>query len=354
MNNILLLLTGGTIGSITTGDTINVSDDNEYYLESCKLTENYYTGNGNGQVVFSIRRPLNILSENMNPEYWNTLCRALYREINDVTDTSYYDGVIIAHGSDTLSYTSAMLSIMFADTKIPIVLTAANHPLDNKITNGNRNFAACVDYISGRPGGGVWTIYEDNTGNMNVYNSSTICEADGYRDEYHDLTGCVCGMIREGRYIPCKEYVYEDHNNIANVVKENVHGILECKLKMTDNIMFLRPYPGFRYDRILLDSISADDNKPAAVLHWLYHSATATVESAHSENSFLGFAKKCQTVSVPVYIGTVNKNDESAYESHREMMECGVNCLYDISYELAYALLVIMYSVGCQTEKSPV
>ena len=339
MYNILLILTGGTIGSVTSNGVINVDENQTYDINSCTLTDNYYSRYGRAKVAFDIRRPLNVLSENMNPVYWNTLCRLMYREINKDTR---YDGVIIAHGSDTLSYTSAMISIMFNETEIPLVLTAANHPLDAESTNGNRNCAACVDYICGRPGKGVRTIYEDNEGCINVYNAATICEADGYRDEYHDMTGGCYGVIKNGKLAVNPDRDNRVPHNACNIpdwLGDKIHDIINGKADMQDNVLLIRPYPGLRYDRI-----SMDNNMPPCVLHWLYHAGTATTEAVNTGNNLLHFLDICNNYEVPVYIAPVKSTDEAVYASHRELIDNNVRCLYDINYESAYALLTIMYA----------
>lgn len=374
MYNILLILTGGTIGSVTSDGIIDVADggagnadcNSADYIAGCSLTENYYNLRGvdsagrtdagrikSDDVVFSIRRPYNILSENITPYHWNILCRTIYEELDRNTDYHShtednrrrdcgYDGVIIAHGSDTLTYTSAMLSIVYRNCNIPILLTAAGHPLDNPDTNGNRNFAACVDYICGDNEAGVYTIYEDGQGHMNVYNASTICEADGYLDEYRDQTGQVMGTIENGRYIKNGRYTapasYTDDNcnTILNDrIRDNIAAILEGRKCMSDNVLMLRSYPGLRYDNICLDR-----HKPACVLHGLYHSGTAPSDTS-SENSLMVFIEYCKSRSVPVYIAPVKSSADAVYASYRQLKNAGAVPIYDVNYETAYAMLVI-------------
>lgn len=377
MKKILLILTGGTIGSTTSGGIIDVSENeavagktpaggvaakNVNGIHSCRLTDNYYKDNYNmygntDKVVFEIRRPLNILSENMNPVYWNDLCRMIYREISangtvknaiaadsksfEAENNGSYDGVIIAHGSDTLSYTSALLSIMFAHTDIPVILTAANHPLDADDSNGNRNFAACVSYICGGNLPGVYTIYEDNSGCMKVYKADTICEADAYLDEYHDVTGEVFGIMDADGFIKNRAYkAPEDYTGIMGISEKlayNIEQILSGKTNMSDNVLFIRPYPGMRYD-----SITFDKYRPACVLHGLYHAGTATVESVNNVNSVIAFLTLCKDKNIPFYIANVKYEEAAVYASANKIMSAGAIPMYETNYEKAYAMLVIL------------
>ena len=55
----------------------------------------------------------------MQPKYWVEAAKSI---ANDISDGS--DGVVIAHGTDTLHYTAAALSFMLK-TPVPIVITGA-------------------------------------------------------------------------------------------------------------------------------------------------------------------------------------------------------------------------------------
>lgn len=84
MKRILLILTGGTIGSTVNNGIIDVEHancigDNSTAHNGINAAKNETIicaekDTENDNVVFDIRRPFNILSENMTPEYWNILC----------------------------------------------------------------------------------------------------------------------------------------------------------------------------------------------------------------------------------------------------------------------------------------
>ena len=58
-----------------------------------------------------------ILSENLFPSVWETLINAIEAE-----NISQYDGIIVTHGTDTLAFTAAALSLYFNAIKIPLLL----------------------------------------------------------------------------------------------------------------------------------------------------------------------------------------------------------------------------------------
>ncbi len=135
---ILTVFTGGTIGSTKSGGVISPDSKNSY-----KLLEMY--SKKDKKVEFTAVQPLNILSENMNGK----ILTQLYKCISSY-DLSEFDGVIIAHGTDTLQYTAAYLSYAFGLCKTPIVLVSANFPLEDERSNGFRNFCGAVELIRSR------------------------------------------------------------------------------------------------------------------------------------------------------------------------------------------------------------
>ena len=128
MNKILVIGTGGTIGSIK-GENIHL--DSPFKILDHMNFEN---------TEFECASPFTVLSENMSFELWQNLIDYIKG-----IDFSKYKGVIVLHGSDTLSFTGALLANMFYDK--PIVLVASDKPLEDKTANGFKNFENAVSYI---------------------------------------------------------------------------------------------------------------------------------------------------------------------------------------------------------------
>ncbi|EFN58347.1 hypothetical protein CHLNCDRAFT_142407 [Chlorella variabilis] len=70
-----------------------------------------------------LRVAFNMDSSNVGPKQWVQLARILDANRDD------YDAFLIAHGTDTLSYTASALSLMLAGFKKPIVVTGSQLPL---------------------------------------------------------------------------------------------------------------------------------------------------------------------------------------------------------------------------------
>lgn len=82
----------------------------------------------------------NILSENMTPAMWCELVGKIYKEINNGVS-----GVIVTHGTDTMSYSSAAVSFMLK-TPVPVVFVgsqrSADRPSSDNVMNGLCSAAA--------------------------------------------------------------------------------------------------------------------------------------------------------------------------------------------------------------------
>lgn len=131
-DNLSILSTGGTVASVIdykTGAVHPAFTADDLLRATPELVDH---ANIRAKAIF------NILSENMNPEYWKKTAEAVYDEINGGAD-----GVIIAHGTDTMHYTASALSFMI-DTPVPIVLTGAQRSSDRPSSDAFTNLMASV------------------------------------------------------------------------------------------------------------------------------------------------------------------------------------------------------------------
>ncbi|MCQ8903032.1 MAG: Glu-tRNA(Gln) amidotransferase subunit GatD [Methanothrix sp.] len=82
-----------------------------------------------------------ILSENMRAEYWIELARAVAEEIRNGAA-----GVVITHGTDTMTYTAAALSFMLR-TPVPVVLVGSQRSSDRPSSDAAMN-AICASTVA--------------------------------------------------------------------------------------------------------------------------------------------------------------------------------------------------------------
>lgn len=322
MKKILVVLTGGTIGSQVENEIINVSKSSPYRLIS--MYEELY-----GKEEFEIINPLNILSENVTPDSLLILLKAL-----DSVRYEDYRGIIVTHGSDTLSYTSAFIGLLFHHVPVPVILVASNYPLLQEGSNGLDNFAKAVEFIQQKAVRGVFTIYRDESGISQVYLATRIMEADPFRDQFRDFSGQSYGRMEKGMFI---RNTGKEQPAVEEVEANNKKEI-EVPDSFFRDVMIVHPYPGMDYSRFCFN----EETRPSAVLHILYHSATACLEG--EKHSFLNFAERCREQSIKLYAASYKRIEGNRYATGDGLLKAGVIPMLNISPEAAYAKLLLLYN----------
>ncbi len=125
MKKILMLATGGTIAS-TSGDqgfepTLTGDQMLSLIPELAEVCE------------IDCKLVLNLDSSNMQPEDWKTIAREAFDGLRE------YDGIVITHGTDTMAYTSSILTYMLSNLSKPVILTGSQIAIMEPETDGKRN-----------------------------------------------------------------------------------------------------------------------------------------------------------------------------------------------------------------------
>jgi L-asparaginase len=322
MKKILVIFTGGTIGSSVDQHTINVNEETRYKLLSL------FHENNKLAVGFETLQPLNILSENLMPQHWEVLHSTLKK-----IDVSLYDGIIITHGSDTMPYTAAMIAFLFNQIKIPIVFVASNYPLGEVGSNGLNNFKNAVDFICHTSMKGIFTIYENNRGESVVYLPTRMMEADLFHDQYASYGDVNLGCIVNGELILNK-------NNLNPTSRELLaarESVAIEQITFENEILALKLFPGLNFEYIHINSM-----KLKAVMINLYHSSTGCI--TQGDYSLLSFIKRCKERGIDVYLLSFKSNKEKLYITSRTLLDNGAIPLKSMAYEGAVAKLNIAYN----------
>lgn len=135
--NILLIYTGGTIGMIKDSETGALENFNfndllesipELNLLDCNISSK------------SFSNPID--SSNMKPSNWI--------EIGTIIEDNYknYDGFVILHGSDTMSYTASALSFMLENLAKPVIFTGSQLPIGDLRTDAKENLITSIQIAS--------------------------------------------------------------------------------------------------------------------------------------------------------------------------------------------------------------
>lgn len=134
---ILLVYTGGTIGMIKDFETGALKAFNfkkllqripELKQLDCEIE------------TYSFEKPID--SSNMNPERWV--------EIVEIIENSYeqFDGFVVLHGSDTMSYSASAVSFMLENLSKPVVFTGSQLPIGDLRTDAKENLITAIQIAS--------------------------------------------------------------------------------------------------------------------------------------------------------------------------------------------------------------
>lgn len=127
---ILWILTGGTFSCIGTESGLAPCSSEEQAEKILSLMP---------QIIERYEvKPLVLM--NIDSSDMTVGCHKLIADTID-ENIGKYDGIVITHGTDTMAYTAAALSVMIENPPIPVVLTGSQRPFFDKDSDAPGNFS---------------------------------------------------------------------------------------------------------------------------------------------------------------------------------------------------------------------
>lgn len=346
MNNkkyrILLILTGGTICSF-----VNEKGERDSDAERAQtLIVSNFRASGSAlasenRTCFDVKMPLDILSENMTTTHWNTLISAMKGY-----DYSAYDGVIILHGTDTLAYTAALLSMLMAGTKIPVFLVSSQLPPYEAEANGNANFRAAVELIANGIEPNVYAVYRnaeiiggEKKHAMYLHLGSHLLQCGDRSDNFYSIDMAEISdedAIFEGSFFRNRDE--------SSCRPTDVMPLFDCG-ELSPCVLKIAPYVGINYDWFSFEGVKA-------VLHGTYHSCTMAVDPYKDDAPFtnhavLSLKKRCDEAepSIPLFFEPCSK-EAYKYATTGIALRSGAKAIWQTTSETAYIKLLLGCSNG--------
>ena len=133
-SKILIIYTGGTIGMVEdhVSKTLKPFDFNQINKELPELRKIKCHID-----AVSFKNPID--SSNVSPVIWEKIGDYINSKYND------YDGFVVLHGTDTMSYTASALSFMFQHLNKPIIFTGSQLPIGMVRTDGKENLITAIE-----------------------------------------------------------------------------------------------------------------------------------------------------------------------------------------------------------------
>ena len=313
---ILLVFTGGTIGSQAENGNIDLNPNASFKLLQL-FTQRFADAE---QVSFKTLLPIQILSENLHPQHWTTIINAIEAEA-----LSQFDGIIVTHGTDTLAFSASALGLYFNQLSIPLLMVSSDLPLDNPQANGIPNLIAAVEFIRQIAEPGVFVAYQNPQQPLQIHQATRLAQCLPLSSDFISA--------QSKAYMCFSEQGFERLSDTAPTTRNPI----KLKADFSARILLIKPYPGLNYDQFNLDQIDA-------VLHDLYHSGTAcSSDSYGQQHDLVAFIKRCRQQNINIYLAPAI-HSETAYSSTRELLAHGGEMIWNLSLEAAYAKLLLAYS----------
>ncbi|MBD8387041.1 asparaginase [Dysgonomonas sp. BGC7] len=325
--HILLIYTGGTIGMVENPETGSLEPFDFSHLNS-HLPELQRFRFHVDHIVFN---PV-IDSSDITPEHWKKMVHTIESNYNK------YDGFVILHGTDTMSFTASALSFMIENLHKPIVLTGSQLPIGKLRTDAKENLITALEIAADK----------DELGNPIVPEVCIFFQNDLLR-------GNRTTKVNAENFNAFKSY------NYPNLGKSGIQIRYDRKIihqpdfdkktafhyRLDTRIATLKLFPGI--ERQTVETILALKNIKAIILE-TYGSGNAPLSPWFVEA--IRETVKRGVIVLNITQCNIGMVDMQRYETGRELLKAGVISGFDATFETAITKL--MFLIGHKYEKEDI
>ena len=316
---VVIMSTGGTIASrvdYRTGAVRSAISANDLYGVVPELADISLIDT---QVLFSI------YSENLTPKNWSTMAQAAAEHIERGAK-----GIVIAHGTDTMGYTSAALSFALQNLPVPIIVVGAQRSSDRPSSDAATNLIGAVKAAAYGPFAEVVTAMHETIADTSIVlnrgNKVRKCHT-SRRDTFKSINAAPIGHVNDkGVTMLTTDYK-----------KRNESNKLILKPDFCDNVALLKFFPGF--DPSIIDWYTGRNVKGillegSGLGHVSKRCFEAIQNATTNHELIIALSSQC-------IWGRVNMN---VYDTGRDLLNLGVIPTEDMFPETA--LVKLMWALG--------
>ena len=313
---ILLLSTGGTIASkvdYRTGAVTPALSAAELYEAVPEIAK---IANVDAEVLFSE------YSENLQPEHWLEIAKKL----DSIVDSDYV-GVIIAHGTDTMHYSSAFLSFALSGFKKPITLVGSQRSSDRPSSDAALNLISATKFLVNTKSKGVFVVMHQNESD-----DAVACHlGTRVRKNHTSKRSAFQTVGSEPAFVVYDDKILENMKN--SFFSENEYN---PRINLDTKVALIKYHPGFNPEiiesliKLEYRGIIFEGTGLGHVGRTMYDS----IKKAKENGIFLGMTSQCIDGRVSMTV----------YESGRDLLDMGIIPLENMIPEVA--LVKAMWVLG--------
>lgn len=263
-------------------------------------------------------------SENLTPEHWREIARSVASELRKGSE-----GVIIAHGTDTMHYTASALAFMLRRLDKPVVLVGSQRSVDRPSTDAVMNMIAATKLAASGP----------------IAESVIVMHASPSDDYAYVLRGVRARKMHTSRR---DAFVSVNEPPLARVSRDSIeliHKNFRVRSEGTSEVVLDDKIDG----RVAL--IQAWPGMPPEYIRSLKSSFAGIVIAGtglgHVPKYIIPEVRELVRDGIPVVISSqclFGRVDLKVYETGRRLLEAGVIPAMDMLPEVA--LVKLMFALG--------
>ena len=318
MNKVLLISTGGTITMVRDkkSQALVPADIKTFKSYMPELT------GGDIQVEIQAFEPL-LDSSDVDPKSWVRMAQMVYDRYED------YDGFVILHGTDTMSYSASALSFMLENLAKPVVFTGSQLPVGVLRSDAKENLLTAIEIAAAKDEDGnaivpeVTIYFEDRLFRANRTTKRNAEHFSAFNSYNYPA------LAKAGVHITYQPHLvhYSDLNQPLRL-----HTSFDC------NVAVLKLFPGIQQPvvrallrtrglrGVVLETFGAGN---APTDKWLYRELKAAVD----RGIIIVNKTQCNTGSVEMGLYAVSLN----------LMKAGVLSGYDITTEALLTKMMLLF-----------
>ncbi len=262
-------------------------------------------------------------SSDVHPDDWVHMAKAVSEHYDE------YDGFVILHGTDTMSYSASALSFMLANLSKPVVFTGSQLPIGVLRSDAKENLLTAIEIAAAKKQDGSAMVPEVTIffeGRLFRANRTTKRNAEHF------------SAFNSYNYQPLAQAGVHITYNESLIHYPSAGARFELHTAMDTRVAVLKLFPGIT-EAVVNAILNAPDLK-AVVLEtygagnapsyeWLYKQ----LRSAIDKGLIIVNKTQCNTGSV----------DMQLYDVSRNLLKAGVISGYDITTEALLTKLMILF-----------